>query len=239
MPDCGGTSCSCSIKVGAGLSISGAGSLESPFQIGLSGDIQDSLIIEDSPTVDLVLNGGGSPTDPYRLRAQATVRVVDLVDVVDPEGAPSAGDSLIWVTNGVDEPRWEFRPPPANPAGSVNVSEGLEGLGTLGDPLALALLDSGVDSTGGLEVYVDTAGNLRAVNPGVASVDWGSIDDKPTFFPTNSANFDGVLAANKGGTGSNTLSTITVGNASKVGGRTIHVQSSTPTGAASGDLWFW
>lgn len=239
MPDCGGTSCSCAIEVGPGLEITGTGSLSSPFVVTLAGTIQDSLVVEDSPTMDLVLAGSGRPTDPYRLGAIPKIKVQDLIDVIDPEGAPSAGDTIVYVTSGVETPRFEFRPPPPNPAGAVNVGVGITGDGTLGTPIKVNMVSDAAGPTSGLAVYVDTNGDLRATAPVVADVEWGSILDKPDFFPTNAANFDGVLTVAKGGTGQNDLGLVTVGNATKVDGHRVFVQSATPTGAAANDLWFW
>lgn len=240
MPDCGGTSCNCQLEVGPGLELTGSGALGNPFRIALSGDIQDSLTVEDTITVDLVLNGGGSPADPYRLKAEAHLRVQDLTDVVDPEGAPNAGDTLVWITSGVETPRFEFRPPPANPAGSVNVGAGIDGIGSLGDPIRVSVIGTTAGgATTGLEVYVDSAGNLRAVPPVATGVTWASISGKPSTFATTPADFTGTLPVSKGGTGQTDLAAVTVGNATKVGGIRIYVQSSAPVGAAVNDLWFW
>lgn len=242
MPGCGSTSCACSIKVGPGLAISGTGALDAPFRIELAGLVEESLTVEDSTTIDLRLNGGGSPANPYQLSATAKVRVTDLVDVHDPEGAPSSGDTLVWVTAGVETPRWEFRPPPAAPAGAVNVSSGLQGVGSVGDPIRVKTVSAPGGSTGGLEVYVDSAGNLRAVNPGGSTVSWDTgITDKPTVFPTDSNSFGGILATSKGGTGTNNLADVTVGNALRIDGRVIYVQSSQPSGSSHpvNSLWFW
>jgi hypothetical protein len=240
MPDCGGSTCSCKVEVGNGLTISGSGSLAHPYVISIAGGLDDSLNVEDTPTVDLVLTGGGTPVDPYTLRAIAKVRVQDLVDVLDPEGGPSSGDTIVWVTSGVDEPRFEFRPPPANPAGAVNVGDGLEGVGSLADPIELALLGASAGgSTSGLEVYLDSAGNLRATAPSVSEVDWDSITDKPTAFPATPSTFTGVLTVAKGGTGATSLADITVGNSTRVNGSKVWVQSSSPVGATANDLWFW
>jgi hypothetical protein len=240
MPDCGSAACNCAFEVGPGLQLSGSGALSNPFRIELSGTIEDSLTVEDSTTIDLILGGGGSPTDPYRLSAQAKVRVQDLTDVIDPEGSPSAGDSIIWVVDGVAAPRFEFRPPPPNPAGAVNIAAGLVGNGTVGSPLGPSVVNpAATGSTSGLEVYIDTAGKLRVTAPGVSAVEWSAVQNKPTLFPTDSTNFSGVLAAAKGGTGQNDLSLVTVGNALKVGGVKIWVQSAQPTGATANDLWFW
>lgn len=240
MPGCGGTSCSCAIEVGPGLQISGSGALGEPFVISIAGTLEDSLTVLDSPSVNLQLTGVGSPTDPYQLSAIATMRVQDLTDVIDPEGGPNAGDTIVWVTAGVTTPRFEFRPPPANPPGAVNVGVGIEGNGSAGDPITVALVGTNEGgSPGGLEVYADEFGNLRAVAPVATAVTWNSITGKPAAFPATPSTFTGILNVTKGGTGVNNLNDLTVGNAQHVGGNRIFVQSATPTGASANDLWFW
>jgi len=228
------------VKVGTGLTLSGSGSLENPFLIELAGGVEDSLITTDSTTIDFTLSGGGSPVDPYRLSANAKLRVSDLTDVVDPEGAPSAGDTLIWVTSGVAVPRFEFRPPPPNPAGSVNTGAGLTGTGAAGSPLAVKMIGTSAGGpTSGLEVYADSAGNLRAVAPSATAVTWASITGKPATFPTTPADFTGTLPVAKGGTGATDLAAITVGNSTKVDGHRVFVQSASPTTGVANDLWFY
>ena len=239
MPNCGG-SCSCSVRVGTGLTLSGSGSLESPFLIEIDGGFQDTFTVEDSSTVDLRLNGAGTTFDPFVLTAQASLTMGQLTDVQDPEGSPSAGDTVVWVTNAGD-PHWEFRPPPPNPAGAVNVGSGMLGDGTAGAPLRPSLLGTSAGgTTGGLEVYVDSAGVLRAAQPIAAEVDWDSVQEKPTTFPTTPTDFTGILPASKGGTGVDNLASLTAGNATHVEGRRIYVQSATPTGTIPlNSLWFW
>lgn len=239
MPNCGG-SCSCSVKVGTGLTLSGSGSLDNPFLIEIDGGFQDTFTVEDSATVDLRLNGAGTAFDPFVLTANASLTMGQLSDVQDPEGAPSAGDTVVWITNAGD-PHWEFRPPPPNPAGAVNVGSGMLGDGTAGAPLRPNLLGTSAGgTTAGLEVYVDSAGVLRAVTPVAADVEWDSVQDKPTHFPANDSTFTGILSVAKGGTGEDSLADVTVGNSTLLEGRRIYIQSATPTGTIPlNSLWFW
>lgn len=240
---CGAVGCSCMVKVGEGLQISGSGAIDSPYLIELSADDGTAFIAESTPTVALSLTGGGVPGEPFRLRASATVRVQDLTDVSDPEGVPAFGDTLVFVDPGGGvTPRWEMRPPPPNPAGAVNVGAGLAGDGSLATPLRVALIGTTAGgSTGGLEVYADSAGNLRAAPPVATAVEWDTILHKPTSFPTTPADFTGVLTVAKGGTGQNDLSLVTVGNATLLENRRVYTQSATPAGTAHplNSLWFW
>lgn len=51
--------------------------------------------------------------------------------------------------------------------------------------------------------------------------------------------YNGATSAWEGVKTSFAETATTADNALKVGGRTIYVQSATPTGMATGDLWFW
>lgn len=238
MAGCTDYGCNCLIQGEGGILVEGAGTPGSPYKVSLVGGLGDALTIEDTPTVNLTLNGGGTPADPYVLSAQSTMALTQLSDVADPQGGPQVGESPVWVGTGPTA-HWEFSLPPANPSGSVNVSTGLAGLGSVGDPLRVKLIGTTAGGpTSGLEVYADSAGNLRAV-AGSGSVAWTSVTGKPTTFPTTPSDFTGTLPVNKGGTGATDLANVTVGNATRVGGIRIYVQSTTPTGMSTNDLWFW
>lgn len=238
MATCGDQGCNCLVEGGQGIVVTGGGTAKNPYKVAIEGDLTGTFSVVDTESVNLSLNGQGTGTSPYVLTAVATVRLSNLADVNDPQGGPNIGDVPVWVGGGT--PHWEFQPPPPNPAGSVNTGDGLDGDGTLGAPLEVSVIGTSAGgSTSGLEVYVDRAGNLRAVNPGVSSVAWTSVTGKPSVFPSNDANFSGTLSVGHGGTGSSSLSTITVGNSTKVDGHRIFVQSATPTADAVNDLWFW
>lgn len=254
MAGCGEASCACRVEGGAGVDVTGSGSLDNPYVVQLS-DNGVTFSVDSTPTVALSLFGAGNPNNPYTLSATATVSVSDLTDVNDPEGAPAVGDTLVWVNPGTGEPaRWEFRPPPANP-GAVEVGDGMEGDGTLANPIQPQLIGTSAGGpTSGQEVYVDSAGNLRATAPVVADVAWSSItgkpatfpstwdtvSGKPSVFPTNAASFSGVLTVAKGGTGQSDLDDVKVGNSTLIDGRRIYVQSATPSGTIPvNSLWFW
>lgn len=237
MANCGET-CNCIVRAGDGVIITGSGSALNPYIVSLSGDLSELLQVEDSQTVNLTLLGSGTAVDPYVLSAAATVRLTQLADVSDPQGGPNAGDVPTWVTTGT--PHWEFQPAPPNPAGAVNVSTGIIGDGTAGAPIRVRLIGTSAGgTTSGLEVYADSAGNLRTVPPVASAVSWDSITGKPSTFPTNDASFSGTLSVGKGGTGATSLASITVGNSTKVANHNVFVQSSTPSGAVLDDLWFY
>lgn len=237
MANCGET-CNCLVKAGEGITVTGSGTALNPYRIALAGDLSDLLTVTDTDSVNMTLLGSGTAVDPYVLSATSTVALTQLSDVDDPQGGPNVGDVPVWVTTGT--PHWEFQPPPANPPGAVNVSTGIIGDGSVGAPIRVRLIGtSGGGTTSGLEVYADSAGNLRAVPPVSPTVTWDAITGKPTNFPTNDASFTGTLSVAKGGTGSTSLATITVGNSTKVANHNVFVQSATPSGAVLDDLWFY
>lgn len=230
MPSCDDR-CSCNIQAGPGIIVTGSGTLSNPYVVTSGLDLSQALRVNDTTTVNLTLTGSGTNTDPFTLRADATMALTQLSDVVDAAG-PAVGDVPVWIGTGTAA-HWEFRPPPANPAGSVNVGSGITGDGTVGAPISVDVIGTtaGGPNTG-LEVYVDVDGNLRAVAPVAQAVDWSSIQNKPTAFNpiTHSHSASQITDPNN----------LSVGNSAKVGGKQIFVQSSAPTsGMVANDLWFW
>lgn len=178
---CGQGTCSCLIQAGDGIIVTGSGSDTDPYMIELdTSTFSPTLSVEDTPTVNLTLLGTGTPADPYSLRADSALRVMDLTDV-DPI-APNAGDVLSW---NIGEQKWKAAPAPANPSGSVNTTGGIAGTGAAGTPILLNVSGAwgtapltGVNDLSGLVVYVDSNGQVRA-----QPVDWSVIQGKPTAFP--------------------------------------------------------
>lgn len=187
------------VRPGTGIDVSGSGSADDPYIITTTIlDFSESLSVRDTSTVDMQLLGSGNPDDPFILSANAAIKMQDIADIVDPAG-PNAGDVPVFLTD-----HWEFAPPPANPAGSVNVGTGLTGSGAAATPLQVAvaamwgsgeLAGLGADSTIGLPVYADSTGVLRA-KPGTASVSWTSVTGKPsTFAPSAHTHVAGDISA--------------------------------------------
>jgi hypothetical protein len=120
----------------------------------------------------------------------------------------------------------------------VNVSDGIDGVGSIGDPLVLkvsgtwgtAPLDTyGSDSTVGAPVYIDSAGEVRSQPISVA---YSAITGKPTYFPVDPATT--WPAGNI--TSQSSL------NAGKVNGIKISSTSTSvtpPSSPSDGDLWFF
>lgn len=184
MARCNDEFCSCRITAGDGIAITGSGTPSSPFEISADfPGISESFRVNDTTTINLTLLGAGTPANPFVLRGDATIKVTQLADVQDPEGGPAVGESLVWVGSG-SSGHWEFKTLPPAPAGAVNVAAGLSGTGTAVDPIKVRVIGTNTGGpTTGLEVYTDSAGNLRAVVPLATAVDWSTIVNKPTEFP--------------------------------------------------------
>lgn len=231
MAGCNDDQCSCRVESGDGITVSGSGTLNNPYVV--SSDfpgLSQSFQVNDTPTVNLTLRGGGSPTDPFILQADSSLKLTQLSDVQDPEGGPAVGESPVWVGSGAAG-HWEFKVPPPAPAGSVNVSTGLSGVGSAPDPIKVKLIGTSAGgATTGLEVYADSAGNLRVVPPTATAVDWSSIVNKPSSFPPSAHTHVAADILNP--------LALSVGDSAKVRGIQIFSGAATPVGPVQNDLWF-
>jgi len=63
---CAGSSCSCTIIAGRGARVRGAGTLNNPYVIDA---FPMSLVVQDSPSVDLSLSGSGTAASPWVVTA--------------------------------------------------------------------------------------------------------------------------------------------------------------------------
>lgn len=235
---CSGNTCSCLITHGNGITVTGSGTPIDPYVVSaVLPDFSKSLTVRDTESVNMTLLGSGIPSDPFILQATSVLNLQDLADVDDPQGGPAVGDVPVWVGAG-DAGHFEFRTPPTAPAGAVNVAAGLIGIGSVADPIevstsgtwGVAPLDSyGSDSTVGLAIYVDSAGQLRARPPGSTSVSWSSVTGKPTTFPAASHTHAAAAITDP--------QNLDVG---KINGKRVFSQQAQPstTGLVAGDLWF-
>jgi hypothetical protein len=229
--NCSDGQCSCLIHAGTGIVVTGSGTQANPYIISSGLDLSRALTINDTPTLNLTLTGSGVITDPFILKGDVTLKLQQLTDVQDPEGGPAVGDVPVWVGVG-SAGHFEFRPPPANPAGAANTSIGLTGDGSLANPIKAKLVSETAGATTGLAVYVDTAGNLRATQPTAQAVDWSTITNKPTTFALSAHTHSAAQITDP--------LNLSVGDSVRVGGIRIFVQSSDPTtGMTTGDLRFW
>lgn len=239
MSCCTGSGCACIVEAGAGIAVTGSGTPTDPYVIvSTVVDLSQFLRVVDTTSINLTLTGTGTADDPLTLRAASTLKLTELADVDDPSGGPSVGESPVWVGSGSDG-HWEFQTPPPAPAGATNVENGLSGIGSVGSPVRIetsgvwgagALSGLGGDSTIGLEIYVDSNGDIRA-EP-VGSPAWADITGKPSTF-TPSAHTH---------TASQITDLSTAGNAWKVNGIRIFSTDNSvtpPTSPSTSDLWFF
>jgi len=167
----GASACSCVIEGGDGIRVTGSGTLSNPYTIVSTAVVERYIQTLDTQTLDLVLEGGGTPSNPFVISGEATLRAPDRAAGGDGQ-VPVTGDVMVWVVD-----HWEFQPPPSGGGdGSggltgVTTGAGVSGSGTGASPLRAAV--SGVwgsgsmanfptDQTLGVPIYTDAAGQLRA-----------------------------------------------------------------------------
>jgi hypothetical protein len=223
MAGCSDSGCNCVIQAGPGASVAGSGTATSPYILSADNALGESFSVQDSTTVNLTLFGSGTPEDRFILRADATMPLTGLSDINDPEGGPSVGESPVW--NGS---AFEFKIPSVAPAGTVNVSTGITGTGAAATPLKVALVGTNEGGpTTGLEVYADSAGNLRALPGSGLSVDWSNITNKPTTFPPSAHSQPGTTI-----TGQDQM--LGVGG---ILGHAFYIQQADPGNVPDGSIW--
>lgn len=231
---CGNEVCSCIIRGGAGITVEGSGTQSNPYIIVADlPDFGDVLKVTDSDTVNLTLTGAGTQASPFQLKADATIKLTALADVV-PGSPPSIGDVPIW--NGT---AFSLDPPPAAPAGAVNVSNGITGVGSVPSPIKLAtsgvwgsgpLAGLGSDSTIGLATYIDSLGQVRVQPATIASIPWTSVTGKPDVSVVGHTHPASAI------TDPQNL------NVGKIDGQRITTTFSSadaPAVTSAGDLWFF
>lgn len=125
---CAGGTCSCVVQGSGAISVTGAGTVASPFVVSGGGVVT----VQDTATVDLTLTGSGSVGSPYVLRADALVSLDELTDVN--VAAATTGQVLGKQADG----SWIGIPAPTAAPGAITVGTGLLGDGSAGNPLRVA-----------------------------------------------------------------------------------------------------
>lgn len=200
---CGGdTTCACLVVAApnTGVEVTGRGTTSDPYVIGLFTGLP-GFSVTDTDTVDLSLIGAIGENETPVLSANATIAMSDLTDVVDTT-PPVDGDIPTWVTD-----HWEFLPagaslPPGGADGQVltkqSATDGDADWETLPAGVTppppsgvwgTAPLDAatyGADSLIGREVYLDSAGKLRA-KPDLMPLK--AVTDLGSAYPTGTSIF--------------------------------------------------
>lgn len=169
MPRCcqGGT-CTCLLQVGDRLTITGVGSAQDPYLIGLDLDLE----VADSAVFNLTLSGSGTTASPWLLTLAfaSTAKLDDLPDVN--ASAPTNGQVLGWDTS---TSTWTPRAPTTAASGSVLHDTALSGDGSAGTPLAINEDPNGYLVTGagglGLSDTAKTLMNRRYGNAALRTAD--------------------------------------------------------------------
>jgi hypothetical protein len=146
--NCGNQTCSCIITGGEGITVTGNGTPNRPYEIEAESALllADQLGVVDTPTLNLTIAGTGAPGSKMMLSGVATQAMTGLKDVNDPS-PPTNGDVPTWVND-----HWEFKPVTA----SSSLPVFTWGTAPLDDFGAVA------NSTQGQATYLDSGGNLRA-----------------------------------------------------------------------------
>jgi hypothetical protein len=140
---CSGASCSCLVQGEGAVSVSGTGSVSSPYVVSAN----FNLVAVDTPTIDLSITGDGSPSNPWQLSAATALQLGEISDV-DLTGV-TTGYVLARQANGT----YKFVAPTTAPVGAITLSGtgGLLGDGSGGNPLGIKLAPSSgltLDATG-------------------------------------------------------------------------------------------
>lgn len=193
MACCGGSS-AVVIRGEGDVVVSGSGTVADPYVV--AGDIGLAITASASSTIAMRILGSGNTSDPYIISGDLVAGIGALQDVSIPT-PPSSGEVLTW-----DGAKWVATAVSVDP-GAINVGGGVQGDGTIGDPLAVKVSNLVDTSLSGAYTYIDSSGELRAQVVGAA---WGSITGKPSTFPPSAhthtnADLTGMLAGTSAPTG--------------------------------------
>lgn len=140
---CSGGSCSCLVTGSGAVTVTGTGSVNSPYIV--SADL--NLQVTDTSTIDLAITGDGSVASPWTISAGALISLDELTDV-DTTSA-TTGQVLAKQADG----QWRGVAATTAPTGAITLSStgGLQGDGSGGNPLSIKLPGSSgliLDATG-------------------------------------------------------------------------------------------
>lgn len=152
---CGGSNTAIQIS-GTHLTISGAGSAQSPYIIGDS----ISVVASDNSVFDMTVSGAGTGASPWAISANfaATAKLDDLPDVNAP--APTNTQVLSW-DSGTS--KWIPRAPTTAASGSISHDTAFVGDGSGGSPLGVNEEPSGFLSTIATGLGLNDSGKNRLV----------------------------------------------------------------------------
>lgn len=161
---CAGSSCSCVIKGAGTVTVTGSGTTARPYVV----DSRLYLAGGVAGNVDISLVGGGSIDDPYVINATVDVYLDDLQDVNTAGG--STGDVLALQSDG----SYALVAPVTAPVGAISTDTSLDGDGSSGDPLGVAVAAGGGLTVTGTGLALTGIGGWQTYTP-VITTSTGSI----------------------------------------------------------------
>lgn len=158
---CSGSTCSCVIQGGGGVSVLGSGTIASPYVIAT--DL--NLAVIDTATVQMALSGSGSPSDPFLLAATASISLDEI------EGVNATNMTTGYVLARQADGSFAMVPPSTAAVGAITVGNGIAGDGSSGSPLSVKLAPSSGLVLDGNGLKVASAGNWSAYSPQLHTTD--------------------------------------------------------------------
>lgn len=163
---CSGASCSCLIQGQGGVTVTGAGSISSPYVI--TSDVE--VGVADTATINMTKTGDGSAATPYLFQADATIELDELLDV------DTAGGATGYVLAKQADGLYRLVPPNTSPPGAITIGNGLQGDGSSGNALRLLLAPNSGLSVDGTGLKVVGGSDWTAYTPA-----WTASTTNPTL----------------------------------------------------------
>lgn len=129
---CAAAQCNCVLEAGNGISVIGAGSPDNPYIITAEEqNLVDRFVVQDTSSIDLTLTGSGTTADPFILSGTTSIALGDITNVDTSD--TTAGYVLTRNVGGT----FEMMPGSTADPGVIITGDGLEGDGSVGDPLTV------------------------------------------------------------------------------------------------------
>lgn len=162
----GASSCSCLIRGGGGVSVTGAGTAASPYVISSASGLQ----VQDSSTIDMSLMGDGSQGSPWVVRGDLTAGLQDLTDV------DLSNSTTGYVLARQADGTYDLVPPATVAPGAINVGNGITGNGSSGNPLRIQLAANSGLSLTSAGLAVAGSGTWLAYTPTMYRTSGGTVN---------------------------------------------------------------
>lgn len=169
--------CGCSLRGGVNVTIGGTGTAADPWVVHFAQQAIGTILVEDTPSVDMIAAGGGTEPDPYRISAKANLAPLisfsdtdEVAFVVDGDGTEDSPYNVTATLPQIDfavgvpgdlvltqQPDGTFAPAVGGggAGGGMTFADTPEvdfttaGTGTIADPIVVTATLPLVDFTGG------------------------------------------------------------------------------------------